>query len=116
VRHALNQTTITLKIPDDLQVEGIIKNISEIGIGLVVSSDLYDKDLGLDSIGVSFSLPDADDEVDLSGTIRHKKLDIDTTWVGIEIGQDEKEKDLRADQEQKNILDYIMQRQRELLK
>jgi len=105
--------TIELKTPNGLQAEGTIRDISATGVSIVVSGDLEKSDIGMDTIELSFSLPDTEGDVDLSGTIRHKKLDMDATWVGIEFDEQE---DTRTDTQQQKILRYIMQRQRELLK
>ncbi len=104
--------TIALKTPEGIQSEGKITDISASGVGIVISGKLEDSNLGLDTIGLSFSLPDDEEDVDLSGTIRHRKLDFESTWVGIEFDHEE---ETRTDMEQKKILRYIMKRQRELL-
>ncbi len=56
-----------------------IRDTSATGIGIVVSGDLEGSDVGLDTVGMSFTLPDMNSEVDPPGTIRHKKLDMDAT-------------------------------------
>lgn|GEM_PF-6918560 len=105
--------TIALKTSDGLKAEGTIRDISATGVGIVVSGELEGPDVGLDTVGMSFTLPDTDNEVDLSGTIRHKKLDMDATWIGIEFDPQEASS---IDERQRQIVRYVMQRQRDLLK
>jgi len=108
-----NPVAIALKLPDGFQAEGTIRDISATGVGVVVPGSLEGADVGQDTVDVIFSLPDADGDVDMSGTIRHKKLDFDATWVGIEFNEQDES---RTDLQQKKIVDYVMQRQRDLLK
>ena len=106
------EMTIVLRTAEGTAAEGRIKDISDTGVGIIVGGALESDTIGLDSIALSFHLPTEDHDTTLTGQIRHQETQHDQTIVGVEF--DDESEDFKD--HRKEIVRYLMQRQRELLK
>ena len=106
------EMTIVLRTAEGAEAEGRIKDISDTGVGVIFGGELEGDTIGLDSIALSFHLPTEDHDTTVTGRVQHYESHHDQTVVGIEF--DGESENFTA--QRKEIVRYLMQRQRELLK
>jgi len=107
------EITIVLKTADGEEVEGSVQDISAHGARVMIGSEFAKDSIGFDNIALSFQLPSEDHETSATGIIRNHRIDQDETVVGIQF-DDVDSPDFTA--HQRDIIRYLMQRQRDLLR
>ncbi len=97
-------------LPQQYEANGRVKNISPVGIAILVDHDVETKLAAIDQVITVFQLPASDQMLEVVSWIRNRQLQDDRVCYGLEFDQD-RSKDF--EKQNSEIIKYVRHRQLE---
>ena len=97
-------------LPQQFEASGRVKNISAVGIAVLVDHEVETKLAAIDQVITAFQLPASDRRLEVVSWIRNRQLQDDRVCYGLEFDKD-RSKDF--DEQNSEIVKYVRRRQLE---
>lgn len=98
------------ELPQQFQANGRVKNISPVGIAILVDHEVETKLAAIDQVITTFQLPGSEQALEIVSWIRNRQLQGDRVCYGLEFDKD-RSKDF--DEQNSEIIKYVRHRQLE---